>query len=212
MLMFGIALIIGLFIGGFLGVSLMCILIYSKDKGDFIMKKSIFRNDRVILLKEYENLKQVGKTYEVGGFTNSAVILREVKSKVAVGAIKVNDFDEYFEKIENVGNKFTPWAGISDPNGNLIADYRTNQKKVQIRLFIEDTTQYIKGEASCNKGDEFNLYFGIRLALARAIDKYYKNNLIPEQETSYSNLRKVYKQNKKLMRDLVTSLEKRTED
>ncbi len=65
------------------------------------MKKSIFRNDKVALLKEYEVLKQVGEIYEVANITTDMVVLRDRITKIAVGAIKIEDFDKYFEKVEN---------------------------------------------------------------------------------------------------------------
>lgn len=65
------------------------------------MKKSIFRNDKVALLKEYEVLKQVGEIYEVANITTDMVVLRDITTKIAVGAIKIEDFDKYFEKVEN---------------------------------------------------------------------------------------------------------------
>lgn len=161
------------------------------------MNKSIFRNDKVILTKEYEEMKQVGETFEVANVTENVVVLREVTSKVAVGAIKIEDFDEYFEKVDNLKG-FTPWTALYDPKQNVVAFYRTNHKKVQVRIPIQLTDkEYIQAEASCDKYDEFDLFFGIQLAYARAVNKYFEKAIIP-----------IYKSNKNRIVNLINSKQK----
>lgn len=129
----------------------------------------ILRNDKVVLIKEMGELKIVGETFEVANVTETAVVLRDAKNKIAVGAVDIAVFDQYFKKPEEVKG-WTSWQRLVDQLGNTIAFYRTNQKKVQVR-----TTDNIRAEATCNKCDEFNLAFGIRLAMTRCEIKMLKH-------------------------------------
>lgn len=129
----------------------------------------ILRNDKVVLIKEFGELKIVGETFEIANITDTAVVLRDARNKIAVGAIDIAVFDQYFKKPEEVKG-WTSWQRLVDQLGNTIAFYRTNQKKVQVR-----TTEDIRAEATCNKCDEFNLAFGIRLAMTRCELKMLKH-------------------------------------
>lgn len=122
---------------------------------------SIMRNDKVVLIKTMGNLQVVGETFEVANITETAVVLRNASNKIAVGAIDIDVFDEYFKKPEDVKG-WTPWQRLVDQLGNTIAFYRTNLKKVQVR-----NPDGIRGEAACNKCDEFNLYLGLNIAMKR---------------------------------------------
>lgn len=61
---------------------------------------TIMRYDKVILTKEFGKLKKVGETFEVGDMTESHIIIRDCKSKIALVAIGIDEFDEYF-KVDN---------------------------------------------------------------------------------------------------------------
>ena len=47
----------------------------------------IFRNDKVILIKEYDKLKMVGSEYEVANITDTSVVLRDAIRKIASGKL-----------------------------------------------------------------------------------------------------------------------------
>ena len=126
---------------------------------------NIMRNDKVVLVKGMDNFKKVGETYEVANITDSKVILRDVVSKVAVCAVDIDAFEVHFKKPEEVSG-WTKWEKLVDNNGDIIAHYRTNHKKVQVR-----TPDGYRAETTCNKGDDFNLFFGINLAYNRCIVK-----------------------------------------
>ena len=130
---------------------------------------NVFRNDKLVLMKVFGNMQTVGETYEVGNITDTSIVLRDAKSKIAIAAIDINDVDEYFEKPENMRG-WTPWQRLVDQIGNTIAFYRTNRKKVQVR-----TVDGYRGESTCNKADEFNLYFGLCLAMNRCKIKMMKD-------------------------------------
>ena len=126
---------------------------------------NILKGERVTLTRTMEKLNLVGQTFEVANITETSVVIRDVKTKIAVAAISIDDFDNYFVK-DNV-NHWIPWTPLVDVKGNVIAFYRTNGKKVQVKI------QNKCGEASCNlkTNDKFDLYFGIQLAYLRCQNK-----------------------------------------
>jgi len=134
---------------------------------------NILRNDEVTLIKEFENLKKIGETYEVANITDTKIVIRDRNSKVALAAVEIENFEKYFKK-DNEVNGWTDWIGITDEMNNLAAYYRTNQKRVEVKT----VDGKFKGKSSCNKTDMFSLEKGIKLAMARCHKK------IAEQEQS----------------------------
>lgn len=122
----------------------------------------ISRFQRFILMNPFGNLKNVGGMYEVADFSNDGVIvLRESDSKTAVG---VATWDEITNNFRPVKEKvWTPWCTFTDEYGRNVGEYKTNRKKVKVRLFGG-----YKSSATCSKNDEFNLMKGIRIAYLRA--------------------------------------------
>ena len=125
---------------------------------------TIFRNDKVVLIKEFDEMCTVGQEYEVANITDTAVVLREVTTKIAVGAICIDDFDKYFAKSLKA-KKWTAWTKLI-VNDNSVVFYRTNGVKVQVK-----SVSNVIGTACCNSGDIFNLYIGIRIAYLRMQNK-----------------------------------------
>ena len=166
----------------------------------------ILRNDKVILTKAMGNLQIVGETFEVANVTETAVVLRDARSKIAVGAVNIADFEQYFKKPEEVKG-WTPWQRLIDQTGNTIAFYRTNQKKVQVR-----TADGTRAEATCNKCDEFNLAFGLRMAMTRCENKMLKH-IHSEYEEVMKKVSGDIKMNEDIIRKMIKSLEvEKTED
>ena len=141
----------------------------------------IIKGDKVIQIKEMDKVNSVGNLFEVANFTGENVILRDVVSKIAVCSVNVDEFYEYFKKKDEVTG-WTNWAKIIDPRGDMIAMYRTNQRKVEVKI-INDMLGYTNGKvirstATCNNNeDEFNLQFGIQLAYLRCEQKYLRNTI-----------------------------------
>lgn len=127
---------------------------------------NILKNDEVVLIQEFENLKKIGGVYQVANITDKNIILRDKYSKVAVAAVNIDVFDTYFTK-EYPKGKWTNWIGFSDERGNLTGYYRTNHKRVEVKTIDGK----FKGKASCSKLDEFNLEKGLKLAMARCRKK-----------------------------------------
>lgn len=143
---------------------------------------NILRNDKVILTKEMGDLRMVGEAYEVANVVEDRVVLRDAKTKVAVGVIDIVDFWEYFKRPEDV-KRWTNWTNIVDQQGNSVGSYRTNQRKVQVRL-----ANGTRSEVCCKKIDSFSLGFGINLAYERCTKKYLKH-LETEYEASLKRVR-----------------------
>lgn len=162
---------------------------------------NIMRNDKVILTKAMGNLQVVGETFEVANVTETAVILRNASNKIAVGAVDIAVFDQYFKKPEEVKG-WTPWQRLVDQIGNTIAFYRTNWKKVQVR-----TPDGNRGEATCNKCDEFNLYFGLTIAMKRCEIKTLKQ-IVADYEEAMKHFNDRISTNKSAIERMVKSLDK----
>lgn len=163
---------------------------------------NMFKGDKVVLTRELPKLKEVGEIFEIGDFAGNNVIIREAKSKIAVCAVDIETFNEYFVKPEEV-RTWTQWNAVMSGNG--IVYYRTNLKKVQVKIPTE--LGEVRAECSLTKGDEFNLHFGIQLAYKRAIGKY----LLKKEKTLNAELAKVYsvfKDNKNQINRMINSLYK----
>lgn len=129
--------------------------------------ETVLKFDRVILTKELnDKIKKVGDVFEIANILDNSFLLREVKSKIAVGIVSFEDFNEYFVPVENFTG-WTNWQQMVGFDGQNDAFYRTNRKKVQVK-FITDK---VRAEASCHKDDDFNLFFGVQLAYLRCLDK-----------------------------------------
>lgn len=138
---------------------------------------NVFRSDRVVFIKDYDNSKLiVGETYEVANITDSSIVLRNVKNKVAVASIAIDEFDQHFKKANEVTG-WTRWIPLALRDANITAFYRTNGKKVQVRIGVGGKVgnRSMQGEASCMRDDEFNLMFGLQLAYLRCENKYLNN-------------------------------------
>lgn len=131
--------------------------------------KTILKYDRVILIKEMnERIKKVGEQYEIANVLDDSFLLRDSKTRTAVGVVSFEDFEKHFVKEENVVKGWTPWTSFNGFDSQNDCFYRTNGKKVQVKFL----TDKVRAEASCNKKeDEFNLTFGIHMAYLRCLNK-----------------------------------------
>lgn len=128
---------------------------------------TVLRFDKYVLTKELnEKFKQVGETYEIANILEDSFMLRDAKTKVALGLVNFEDFQKHFVAVGNFKG-WTPWQQIVGFDGQNDAMYRTNRKKTQVK-FITDK---VRGECCCTSSDDFNLAFGIQLAYLRALNK-----------------------------------------
>lgn len=123
--------------------------------------------DRVVLTKELnEKFKQVGEVFEIANILDDSFLLRDSKTRVALGVVNFEDFENHFV-LEEKRRGWTPWTQFVGFDGQNDASYRTNGKKVQVRFL----TSKIKAEACCCKDDDFSLAFGLRIAYLRCLNK-----------------------------------------
>jgi hypothetical protein len=140
---------------------------------------TVLKYERVILIKELDDrIKKVGDVFEIANILDDSFLLREAKSKLAVGVISFEDFDKHFVFEENYDRKWTNWSLFTGFDGQNDCMYRTNGRKVQCK-FIKDK---IKGESCCCKDDEFKLSFGLQLAYLRACNKLLTKQKISNEK------------------------------
>lgn len=136
---------------------------------------TFFKNDKAILIKPYDKLQQIGKEYEIANITETSIIIRDTITKVAAAGIDIDSFKEYFKKPKDV-KCWLKWTAMINPLGEIVAEYRTNLKKVEVRMQRDKEVRYFKASASCNYkyNDEFDLIKGLHLAYGRCLKKYYE--------------------------------------
>lgn len=128
---------------------------------------TILKYDRVILTKELnEKIKRVGDVFEIANILDNTFILRDGKTRVAVGIVSFEDFDKHFVHEENFKG-WTKWAPLVGFDGQSDCIYRTNRKKTQVKFL----TSNVRAESCCCKDDDFNLSFGIETAYLRCLNK-----------------------------------------
>lgn len=168
----------------------------------------ILRGDKIILVKTYDKINQIGNVFEVADITTGGlVIVRDNKTKVAVGAIEADELFKYFTKKEEVKNQWTEWNRMLDPFGSTVGFYRTNFKKVQVKIPNKDTGYY-KAEACCNlKEDDFNIGFGINLAYIRCLNKAWLSKIF-----DMSNIQSEIINNNRTIEKMFSSLDKKKQE
>jgi len=164
---------------------------------------TILKFDRVVLIKELnDKIKKVGDTFEIANILNNdSFLLREAKSKVAVGVVTFEDFDKHFV-IESNYKGWTRWTPFMGYDGQNDCFYRTNRKKVQVK-FVKDK---VRSEACCCKDDEFNLSFGIQLAYLRCSNKAMLQKSDKLQDEMCKLNKEIYN-NMKIERKMINSLD-----
>ena len=172
--------------------------------------ETVLKFDKVILIKELnEKVKKVGDTFEIANILDGSFLLREARTRVAVGVINFEDFEEHFVKEEDFKCGWTPWTPLTGIHGQTDALYRTNRKKVQVKFL----TDKVRAEASCHKMDEFNLFFGVQMAYMRCRNKAMlkrKELLLNNMEVIENTLKAIdsdIADNNKTMKKMIKSIE-----
>jgi hypothetical protein len=123
--------------------------------------------DRVVLVKELnDRFKQIGEVFEIANILDDSFLLRDSKTRIALGVVSFEDLEKCFVHEENFKG-WTQWTPFVGFDGHSDALYRTNKKKVQVKFL----TNKVRAEACCCKDDDFNLGFGIHLAYLRCLNK-----------------------------------------
>ena len=162
---------------------------------------TVLKFDRVVLVKELnEKFKQVGEVFDIANILDNSFLLRDSKTKVAIGIVSFEYFEENFVA-EEKRRGWTPWTKIVGFDGQNDASYRTNGKKVQVKFLTSKT----KAEACCSKDDDFNLAFGIQVAYLRCMNK-----ALEKQNTQYEEKIKLANheiaENETILKKMINSL------
>lgn len=163
---------------------------------------SVLRYDRVILVKEFgEKMKKVGEVFEIASILDNAFLIRDSRTKVALGVISFEDFYKHFKKENERKNGWTDWTPITGFNGQTDIFYRSNGKKTQVKFL----TDKVRAESCCTKGDDFNLSFGIQLAYLRCLNKARTKQMI-ELENKLKWVNSEIAENNTIIKKMVNSL------
>lgn len=154
--------------------------------------------DKVVLVKEFGKMHSVGETYEIASVLDNSFVIRDYHTKVALGVISFEEFNNYFSKEPDVKG-WTSWTKFTDKDGGT-AFYRTNFKKVEVRC------NNVRALASCNLNEDyFNLSTGLMIAYGRCLNKL----LLKEQEKYEKKLKEISEEiseNKNLLKNIMDSL------
>lgn len=163
--------------------------------------KTTLKFDRVILIKELnEKFKKVGDAFEIANILDNSFVLRDASTRVAIGVVNFEDFDNHFVHEENF-NGWTRWTPLIGYDGQSDCFYRTNKKKVQVKFL----TDKVRAEACCFSGDDFNLTFGIHLAYLRCLNKAMAKQKI-ELEEKLKITNSEIAENESIIKKMVNSL------
>ena len=165
--------------------------------------KTTLKFDRVILIKELnERFKKVGDSFEIANILDdNSFVLRDSNTRVAIGVVSFEDFDNYFVHEENFKG-WTKWTPLVGFDGQSDCFYRTNKKKVQ----VEFLTDKVRAESCCCKDDEFNLTFGIHLAYLRCLNKVRERQRIEIKE-KLNMVEHEIAENEMIIKKMVNSLD-----
>lgn len=161
-----------------------------------------FKFDRVILTKELnDKIKKVGDVFEIANILDdNSFLLRDGKTRVAVGVVSFEDFENHFVHEENFKG-WTKWTPLVGFDGQADAFYRTNRKKVQVKFI----TSKVRAESSCHRLDDFNLSFGIETAYLRCMNKALEIRKLEHEKALY-NINRDITDNKNIIKKKINSL------
>lgn len=164
--------------------------------------ETVLKYDRVVLVKELnDKIKKVGDVFEIANVFDNSFLLRDSKTRTAIGVVSFEDFEKHFVHEENFKG-WTNWIPMVGFDGHNDVFYRTNKRKVQVKFL----TDKVRSEACCYKGDEFNLSFGIQLAYLRCLNKAMLQKATKlEEELKKINVEMF--NNKDIIKKMVNSLE-----
>lgn len=162
---------------------------------------TVLKFDRVILIKELnEKLKQVGDAFEIANILDGSFLLRSAKTKIAIGVVSFEDFENHFVHEENFKG-WTNWTPLVGFDGQSDAFYRTNRKKIQVKFL----TDKVRAESCCCKDDDFNLGFGVQLAYLRCLNKARTKQRIKLEE-NLNMIEHEIAENESIMKKMINSL------
>ena len=164
--------------------------------------ETVLKFDKVILTKELnDKIKKVGEVFEIANILDNSFLLRDGKTRVAIGIVDFKDFERCFVPVENFKG-WTDWTPLTGFDGQSDCMYRSNRRKVQVKFL----TNKVRAESCCSKADEFNLSFGLQIAYLRALNKALTNRKA-EHEKSLKMVDGEIKDNEHIIKKMINSLE-----
>ena len=123
--------------------------------------------DKVVLIKELnEKFCKIGEVFEIANILENAFLLRDTKTRIAIGVVSFEDFENCFVHEENYKG-WTPWIQFTGFDGQNDCFYKTNRKDVEVKF----VTDKVRAKSFIHRDDEFNLSFGLNLAYLRCMNK-----------------------------------------
>lgn len=163
--------------------------------------ETVLKFDRVILTKELnDKVKKVGDVFEIANILDDSFLLREAKSKIAIGVVSFEDFDKHFVK-EGEFKGWTQWTPLVGFDGQNDVFYRTNRRKTQVK-FVRDK---VRAESCRNKKDDFNLYLGIQIAYLRCCNKLLNRQKL-ETAKKLTNIDIEIADNEQMLKKMINSI------
>lgn len=123
--------------------------------------------DRVVLIKELnDKFSKIGEAFEIANILENSFLLRDAKTKVAIGVVSFDDFEKCFVHESNYSG-WTKWQQFNGFDGQNDCFYKTNLKDVEVKF----ETDKVRAKSFLHKDDEFNLSFGLQIAYLRCLNK-----------------------------------------
>ena len=136
--------------------------------------------ERVVLVKELnDKFCKVGEVYEIANILNyNSFLLRDAKTRIAIGTISFDDFERCFVHEENYKG-WTPWIQFTGFDGQNDCFYKTNRKDVKVKFL----TDKVRAGSFLHKDDnEFSLSFGLQMAYLRCLNKALEKEKTTHEE------------------------------
>ena len=163
--------------------------------------------DRVILIKELDDkFCKIGEAFEIANIFDNSFLLRDAKTKVALGVVSFQDFDRCFVHEENYNGKWTKWQRFNGFDNQNDCFYKTNLKDVEVKF----VTDKVRAKSFLHKDDEFNLSFGLNMAYLRCANKALEKQKIAHEE-ELMRINNEIADNKRAIQKMINSLEKTNE-
>ena len=171
--------------------------------------ETMLKFDRVVLINELnEKFCKIGEVFEIANIFENSFLLRDAKTKLAIGTVSFNDFERCFVHEENYKG-WTPWVQFNGFDGQNDCFYKTNRKDVEVKF----VTDKVRAKSYLHKDNEFNLSFGLNMAYLRCSNKALeKKKAEYEMELARINaelarINNEIADNKKTIQKMINSLE-----
>lgn len=144
----------------------------------------MIKGDKIKLIRQMGMFDNIGEICEVINVDENGVIsFKFGKNGMHLGCMSYNEFEKYFELVQETKREWSPWKTerlfYENLNGYHVSTtiyYRNNGKKVQVKCNCGNGV-LVRAEASCHNEDEFSLNKGLRLAKYRLTMKLLQKEL-----------------------------------